>query len=87
MTIEKLKRFPQEPQPQPETPRCDANVSVITEHEKRWRAQRYDQAVDQPFRCSRSSVVKIRGKCYCRLHGGHVALDMVISGDLIEAGL
>jgi hypothetical protein len=83
MTIEKLKRFPQEAEPAKITPRCDANVSVASKHERQWRLGRYGES-NEPFRCSRASVVRLGGKHYCRLHGGHVALDMAINGKLIE---
>lgn len=83
MTIEKLKRFPQDAEPPKTTPRCEANVSVATEHERQWRLGRYGES-NKPFQCSRASVVRLGGKHYCRLHGGHVALDMAISGELVE---
>ena len=85
MTIEKIKRFPQDPVPQPKTPRCEADVSDFSEHERRWREKRYPASAEtRPFQCSRDSVVRIQGKHYCRLHGGHKALDMVLSGELVE---
>lgn len=85
MTIEQLKRLPSQPIERTKTPRCDASVSVLTEHEKQWRYNRYGND-GRPFQCSRESVVRIGGKHYCRLHGGHVALAMVLDGKLVEAG-
>lgn len=87
MTIEQLKKFPAQPEQQPITPRCEATVSVSTEHERNWRVKRGYAAADaeHPFQCARTSVVKLAGKHYCRLHGGHKALDMAIKGELIEA--
>lgn len=83
MTIERLKRFPHEPLQQPVTPRCQADVNRYSTHEEEWRRNRYG-ASEQPFQCIRPSVVRIQGKHYCRLHGGFKALDMVLSGELVE---
>jgi hypothetical protein len=83
MTVEKLRRFPAEPQVTPTTPRCEAVIAVATEHERNWRINRYGES-EQPFQCTRPSVVKIQGQYYCRLHGGHKALDLVLSGVFIE---
>lgn len=80
--IRKLKRFPIEPEPQPTTPRCCAQVQVNSPHDAEWRKRRYGE--NNSTQCTRPSVVEISGKNYCRLHGGHVALDMVLRGDLIE---
>jgi hypothetical protein len=83
MAIEKLKKFPAEPEPRPRTPRCESNVSESSTFEEEWRVNRYGPS-DRPFQCTRESVVKINGKHYCRLHGGFKALDMYIKGQLVE---
>jgi hypothetical protein len=84
--IEQLKKFPAEPDPQPVTPRCQAVVTDVHDRAREWRAKRgYSQNAEHPFQCARTSVVKLAGKHYCRLHGGHKALDMAIKGELIEA--
>lgn len=83
MTIKQLKPFPPIAPAVPVTPRCEADVSVTTEHERQWRARRYGEST-APFQCVRPSSVEISGRHYCRLHGGHKALDMLIAGELVE---
>ena len=84
MTVRQLKKFPQQPEPPPAAlPRCDHDISDMSEHERRWREGRYGPS-DQPFRCTRDAVVQIGTKNYCRLHGGHVVLDMYLAGKLVE---
>lgn len=86
MSIEQLKAVPLKQPPQPKTPRCEADVNSLTEFNKNWREGRYEKgSTGSVFQCSRPSIVKIGGKCYCRLHGGHLALDMFIAGKLVEA--
>lgn len=78
--IKQLKRFPEEPAYRPPvTPVCVALLPVTTVHD---RAYRLRKGQAEPFKCQRASVVEIEGKCYCRLHGGHVALDMYLKGRL-----
>lgn len=81
MAVEKLKPFPQEPVPHRETPQCVAHVQVLGEHERSWRL---GKGQTEPFQCSRPSVVKLGDQYLCRLHGGHKALDMLLSGQLKE---
>ena len=81
MAIEKLRPFPIDPPAVPPTPLCQALVQVIGDHPRQWRL---NQGQKEPFTCSRPSVVKIGENYYCRLHGGHVALDMFITGKLKE---
>jgi len=84
VTARRLKTFKDAPTPYVETPQCSHNVSVQNSREARWRRDRYGLNDDNLFRCTRPSVVEIQGKPYCRLHGGHVALDMLLAGKLIE---
>lgn len=83
MTARQLKKFPNQPDapPPPRTPRCDATVNSVGDHDRRWREGRY--GLTDTFRCTRDSVVEIDGHHYCRLHGGHVALDMLLDGRLV----
>lgn len=84
MTARRLKSFGEEPQPYVPTPRCQGQVKVQTEHELRWRKQRYGEAPpDRVFQCSRDSVVEINEKVYCRLHGGNLVLEMYLKGELV----
>jgi hypothetical protein len=84
MPVRQLKGFPGLSPPPVVTPRCCANVSVMSEREQKWRMERYDQKEDKPFQCSRPSVVQIDNKHYCRLHGGHIVLDKYIKGELTD---
>jgi len=65
-----------------EKTRCEATVAVNSMREATWRGQRYGE----PFvnRCFHDAVVEIDGKGYCRLHGGHIALDKLLKGELVE---
>lgn len=78
--VEQLKPFPPHI-PSTVTPRCSMELTTASNHERQWRIHRGQQ---EPFICSRPSVVKIGEKHYCRLHGGHVALDMLLAGKLKE---
>lgn len=82
--VKQLKPFPPKAPapPPPSGPRCVATVQTYSEHERRWRLQRYGE---ETFQCTREAVVEVQGKCYCRLHAGHLVLDMYIRGDLKEA--
>lgn len=83
--IDQLKKFPGKPEPQPITPRCQATVTDIHDRAREWRERRgYGLNAEHPFQCARASVVKLAGKYYCRLHGGHKALDMALNGELVE---
>jgi hypothetical protein len=83
MTVRQLKALPHAPVERPQTPRCDADVTNNTEHERQWRTRRYGEPDGSVFRCTRDSVVAIGDRHYCRLHGGHVALDMLLAGELV----
>lgn len=84
MPPRKLKPFPKEPTPYAVTPQCEHDVQTQNQFSANWRADRYGVSGDALFRCTRPSVVEIQGKHYCRLHGGHVALDMYLAGELVE---
>lgn len=79
MTIRQLKKFPGPPE-QRLTPPCCAEVQT-TPYQTQWRIGRGEK---EPFTCSRPSVVEIDGRSYCRLHGGHVTLDMFLDGRLAQ---
>lgn len=76
-----LKNLPRPPEkisePWTPPPRCEADVVVTGMHDRAWRMQRYGK---EPYRCTRDAVVEISGRRYCRLHGGYVALDMLLAG-------
>lgn len=88
MTVKRLKDWRKDPKPMPipGNDRCEGKVS---ETNWGWRRKmhaegmgRYSEgAVDQ---CTRDAVVEIDGKKYCRLHGGHVVLDMYMDGKLVH---
>lgn len=85
MTIKQLKRFPQDPQPKPETPPCDAMVADTTEHGRAWRRMKNEGTPRGELQCCRDAVVELDGKHYCRIHAGFVALDMYLNGRLVPA--
>jgi hypothetical protein len=77
MTIRRLKPVPQ----RPATPQCSQVV------DRSWYAtERAKQAMDAKLRakgydvacCIRSASVVIDGKPYCNIHGGLVAIDILI---------
>lgn len=88
MTIKKLRHIPSDPPPAiPKTPRCEAVVSKNNTFEADWRVNRYGdrhETGEDPMRCIRPSVVELDGKNYCRLHAGHLCLDMYLQGKLKE---
>lgn len=84
MTVRRLKRFPEERPIPPATPRCDHTVQVESAHAMKWRRDRYGENF---ARCTRDSVVEIDGRNLCRLHAGHVVLDMYLSGELAPSGI
>ena len=82
MSIKPLKRIVIPPPPPPPTPQCCVHIAPPT-HNKTWRQKRYGDKGDHT-RCQRESVVAINGKHYCRMHGGFIALDKWLKGELIE---
>lgn len=79
MTTAKLiKKIPDAPEQWKPGPKCEASVNVTGLHEAEWRKRRYGEK--EPFRCTRDAVVEINGRCLCRLHGGNVALDLLLAG-------
>lgn len=80
MTIEQLKRFPQQPVQTVQLPRCDAITSAEPGHAQQWRTKRFGD----PVRCSRGSVVKLDGKHYCRIHAGFAVLELYLAGKLVS---
>lgn len=60
---------------------CSQILSPMNLHERKWRLKRGEQ---EPFVCSREAVVEVRGQPFCRLHGGHAALDMYLRGEIVD---
>ena len=78
-----LKPLPSQPPPKKrEFPRCEADTTWQGSYAEKWREERYGENKIKPFQCSRPSVVKIKGKNYCRLHAGHTLLDLLVEGKL-----
>lgn len=67
------------------TPQCCVPVAPPT-RATMWRRERYKtlRPSFDPDRCQRESVVSVNGKHYCRIHAGVIALELWLSGDLIE---
>lgn len=84
MTAKLLKKLPAKNEPWKPGPRCEADVVVIGMHEASWRKHKYGET--ESNRCTRDAVVEIDGRCLCRLHGGYLALDMLLDGRLVPGG-
>lgn len=84
MAIARLKPFVVKPEPV-KTPQCSVVVPANS-HFDEWRKGRYQQLRPhmKPEQCQRESVVQIDGKHYCRIHAGKLALDLWLSGKLVE---
>jgi hypothetical protein len=67
------------------TPQCCVPVAPPT-HAEMWRRDRYKKLRPKfdADRCQRESILKIDGKCYCRIHAGQLALDLWMKGDLVR---
>lgn len=92
MSIKRLRPIPGEPVEVRRTPRCEADTANQNEFQANWRIgraqteERYIRGSNgSKFQCVRPSVVKINRKHYCRLHAGHLVLNMYLEGKLIEA--
>lgn len=67
------------------TPQCCAPVEPPT-HATMWRRDRYKKLRPEfnPDLCQRESSLSIHDKPYCRIHAGGLALDMWLTGQLVE---
>lgn len=66
--------------PKPDTPQCAMPVSDPPGATRpNWRQWRYGENGSDPTRCQRRSVVEIDGEPFCGIHGGQVALGILLS--------
>lgn len=61
----------------PELPQCSARVRPPG-WAPNWRTDRYEASGKDPTCCQRNATVELNGKPYCRLHGGSIALDILL---------
>lgn len=57
-----------------QTPRCEQVLTPATEHERKWRLERYSE---DPFRCTFPSTYEIDGHHLCTRHAGPIALRIL----------
>lgn len=80
------------PSERPVLPQCSVAVADPS-HAPGWRARRYGRAATKrssfheatgqlldvdPARCVRHAIVEIEGSPYCSLHGGQIALKLLL---------
>ena len=77
----KIKRLvPLVPTP-PVLPQCCVPVKPPYVGQVDWRKRRYKDKDTDPDKCQRSALFKIKGKPYCRVHAGQVALKILLEED------
>ena len=67
------------------TPQCSVIVPPPS-HSEIWRRERYKKLRPNfdPDKCQLESSYEIKGKCYCTRHASIIALEMWITGELVE---
>lgn len=68
------------------TPQCCIEIDPPL-HAPEWRKNRYSKLRPSydPTLCQHPSVLEYQGKHYCGRHAGVLALDLWVSGKLVEA--
>ena len=67
------------------TEQCCVEVNSPS-HDLEWRKKFYSRRHSRfdYRRCQRESVVVIDGQSYCQLHGGKIALEKWLNGELVQ---